>query len=142
MGNGALAIGPKLPRLSSTLPDQGTGATAVVVLRSTGEPGKASPIRGGGRTAKRMRRREPGKIVAVWSSIPQRAWAARVRCGELSGAKVFGFFSRNGRPSGGRPQAESFRSYFRPSAIEERARIGRRVLPTRQDQGYQGQALG
>ena len=29
---------------------------AVAVLRSTGEPGKASPIRGGGRTAKRMRR--------------------------------------------------------------------------------------
>ena len=28
--------------------DQGTGATAVAVLRSTGEPGKASPIRGGG----------------------------------------------------------------------------------------------
>ena len=50
---------------------------------STGDPGKASPIRGGGRTAKRRRRREPGKIVAVWSSIAQRAWAARVRCGEL-----------------------------------------------------------
>ena len=66
--------------------DQGTGATAVAVLRSTGEPGKASPIRGGGRSAKRIRRREPGKIVAVWSSIPQRAWAARMRCGELSGA--------------------------------------------------------
>src|SRR5260370_23725085 len=45
-------------------------------------------MRGGGRTAKRMRRREPGKVVAVWSSIPQRAWAACVRCGELSGAKV------------------------------------------------------
>jgi hypothetical protein len=45
--------------------DQGTGATVVVVLRSTGEPGKASPIRGGGRTANRIRRREPGKIVAV-----------------------------------------------------------------------------
>ena len=30
--------------------DQGAGATAVAVLRSTGEPGKASPIRGGGRT--------------------------------------------------------------------------------------------
>src|ERR1700693_5859427 len=46
--------------------DQGAGGTAVAVLRSTGEPGKASPIRGGGRTEKRTRRREPGKIVAVW----------------------------------------------------------------------------
>jgi hypothetical protein len=45
--------------------DQGAGGTAVAVLRSTGEPGKASPIRGGGRTEKRTRRREPGKIVAV-----------------------------------------------------------------------------
>ena len=62
--------------------DQGTGATAVAVLRSTGEPGKASPIRGGGCTEKRIRRREPGKIVAVWSSISLRAWAACVRCGE------------------------------------------------------------
>ena len=35
-----------------------------------------------------MRKREPGKTVAVWSSMSQRAWAARVRCGELSGAKV------------------------------------------------------
>ena len=52
--------------------DQGTGATVAAVLRSTGEPGKASPIRGGGRTEKRIRRREPGKIVAVWSSISQR----------------------------------------------------------------------
>ena len=34
---------------------------AVDVLRSTGELGKASPIRGGGRTEKRTRRREPGK---------------------------------------------------------------------------------
>src|SRR6516162_10221066 len=68
--------------------DQGAGGTAVAVLRSTGEPGKASPIRGGGRTEKRTRRREPGKIVAVWSSVSQRAWAASVRCGELSGAKV------------------------------------------------------
>jgi hypothetical protein len=33
----------------------------VAVLRSTGEPGKASPIRGGGRTEKRTRRREPGE---------------------------------------------------------------------------------
>src|ERR1700680_1006089 len=67
---------------------QGAGGTAVAVLRSIGEPGKASPIRGGGCTEKRIRRREPGKIVAVWSSISQRAWAAWVRCGELSGTKV------------------------------------------------------
>ena len=60
----------------------------MAVLRSIGEPGKASPIRGGGRTEKRIRRREPGKIVAVWSSVAQRAWAASVRWGELSGAKV------------------------------------------------------
>src|SRR5262249_37416324 len=58
------------------------------VLRSTGEQGKASPIRGGGRTEKRTRRRDAGKIVAVWSSVSQRAWAASVRCGEPSGAKV------------------------------------------------------
>src|SRR5437667_431342 len=68
--------------------DQGTGATVAAVLRSTGEPGKARPIRGGGRTANRIRRREPGKIVAVWSSISQRAWAACVRCG---GGAVFAF---------------------------------------------------
>jgi hypothetical protein len=53
--------------------DQETGATAVVALRSTREPGKASPIRGGERTAKRMRRREPGKSVAVMLS---RDWLA------------------------------------------------------------------
>src|SRR5271165_2817600 len=34
---------------------QGAGGTAVAVLRSIGEPGKASPIRGGGRTEKRSR---------------------------------------------------------------------------------------
>ena len=44
--------------------NQGACGTAVALLRSTGEPGKASPIRGGGRTEKRTRRREPGKIVA------------------------------------------------------------------------------
>jgi len=64
--------------MSGLAADQGTGAG---VPRSTGGPGKASPIRGGGRTAKRRRRRVPGKIVAVWFSISQRAWAARVRCG-------------------------------------------------------------
>src|SRR5215470_13391178 len=68
--------------------DQGAGAPSAAVLRSPGEPGKASPIRRGGRIAKRIRRREPGKTVAVWSSISQSAWAACVRCGELSGAKV------------------------------------------------------
>src|SRR5271170_374383 len=65
--------------------DQGAGVPAVAVLCSSGEPGKASPIRGGGRTAKRIRRCEPGKIVAVWSSLLQRAWAAWVRCGERRG---------------------------------------------------------
>src|SRR5467141_4093534 len=41
--------------------DQGTGATVMAVLRSPGEPGKASPIRGGGRTANRIRRRGAGE---------------------------------------------------------------------------------
>src|SRR5437588_788558 len=50
----------------------------MAVLRSTGEPGKASPIRGGGHTEKRTRRREPGKTVAVWSSVSQRAWSATI----------------------------------------------------------------
>ena len=68
--------------MSGLAADQGT--PAVAALRSGGKPGKASPIRGRGRTAKRMRGREPGKTVAVWSSMSQRAWAARVRCGELS----------------------------------------------------------
>src|SRR5208283_3540385 len=67
---------------------QGAGAPAVAAVRLAGEAGKASPMRGGGRTANRMRRREPGKVVAVLSRISQSAWAARVRCGELSGAKV------------------------------------------------------
>jgi hypothetical protein len=49
--------------------DQGAMATSVALLRWTGEPGKASPIRGGGRTEKRTLRREPGKSVAVWSSV-------------------------------------------------------------------------
>jgi peptide deformylase len=48
-------------KMSGLGADQGT----VAVFRSTGEPGNASPIRGGGRTVKRMRRREPGKMVAV-----------------------------------------------------------------------------
>jgi hypothetical protein len=46
---------------------QGAGR-AVAVLCSTGEPGKARPIRRGGRTAKRIVSRDPGKVVAVWSS--------------------------------------------------------------------------
>ena len=60
----------------------------MAAVRLAGEAGKASPMRGGGRTANRMRRREPGKVVAVLSRLSQSAWAARVRCGELSGAKV------------------------------------------------------
>jgi len=56
--------------------DQGAAVTAVAVRRSPGEPGKASPIRGGGRTAKRIRKREPGKVVAVSLSVSHRAWAA------------------------------------------------------------------
>jgi len=35
-----------------------------------------------------MRKREPGKIVAVWSRISHRALSARVRFGELRGASV------------------------------------------------------
>jgi hypothetical protein len=68
--------------------DQGVEAPSAAVPRSTGEPGKARPIRRGGCIAKQIRRRELGKIVAVWSRITQSAWAACVRCGELSGAKV------------------------------------------------------
>ena len=68
--------------------NQGAGAAAVALPSSSGEPGNASPIRRGGRIAKRMRRREPGKMVAVLSRISQRAYAACVRCGELSGAKM------------------------------------------------------
>jgi hypothetical protein len=61
---------------------------ALAVLRFPGEQGKASPIRGGGPTAKRRRKREPAKLVDVWSSFSHKAWAACVRCGELSGANV------------------------------------------------------
>ena len=43
----------------------GFGAETVAVPGSPGEPGKASPMRGGGRMVKRMRRCEPGKTVAV-----------------------------------------------------------------------------
>ena len=71
--------------------DQGAAATAVAVLRSPSERGKASPIRGGGRTAKRIRKREPGKVVAVRSSFSRRAWAASVRLVVGHGiATVFG----------------------------------------------------
>jgi len=58
---------------------QGGAAATAGVLRSTGELGKASPIRRGGRNAKWIRKREPGKIVAVLSRISQSAWAACVR---------------------------------------------------------------
>jgi hypothetical protein len=37
----------------------GIAHVTVGVLRWTGEPGKASPMRGGGRTEKRICRREP-----------------------------------------------------------------------------------
>ena len=67
---------------------QGVGAQTEAALRSTGEPGKASPRRRGGRILKRIRRREPGKVVAALLRTSQSAWAACVRCGELSGAKV------------------------------------------------------
>jgi len=45
--------------------DQGAATTAAAVLRSPLEPGKASPIRGGGCTAKRIRRRERVACMAV-----------------------------------------------------------------------------
>ena len=67
-GYGPSALAPRSGLSRSDLvpcADQGHGATAVAVLGSPGEPGKASPIRGGGRMAKRMRRCEPGKTVAV-----------------------------------------------------------------------------
>lgn len=60
----------------------------VVVSRSPREPGKAIPIRGSARTAKRILRGEPGKIAAALSSFSHRAWAACVRCGVLSGGSV------------------------------------------------------
>jgi uncharacterized BrkB/YihY/UPF0761 family membrane protein len=41
------------------------GQGAEAMLRWAGVPGKASPISGGGRTAKRRRSRVPGKTVAV-----------------------------------------------------------------------------
>ena len=50
--------------------------------------GRRRPIRGGGCTAKRILRREPGKMVSVWSRMSHKAWAAWVRCGELRGARV------------------------------------------------------
>src|ERR1019366_5870735 len=40
-------------------------AAAGTVLGWAGEPGKTRPMHGGGRTAKRMRRRELGKVVAL-----------------------------------------------------------------------------
>jgi hypothetical protein len=48
-------------------------APSAAALRSAGVPGKASPIRRGGRIAKRIRRREPGKVVSVLSRISQSA---------------------------------------------------------------------
>jgi hypothetical protein len=43
----------------------GADERAVAVPGSPGDPGKASPMRDGGRMVKRMRRCEPGKTVAV-----------------------------------------------------------------------------
>ena len=63
---------------------QEAGAT-FVVLRWAGVPGKARPMSGGERTAKRSRSRVPGKAVTVSLRSSQRACAARVRCGELKG---------------------------------------------------------
>src|ERR1700674_1172477 len=65
---------------------QGTWAWSEAVARLGGVPGKARLMDGGGRTAKRTRRREPGNTVAVWSRSSQRECTTRVRCGELSGA--------------------------------------------------------
>ena len=68
--------------------DQGTGATAVALLRSTGEPGKASPIRGGGRSAKRIRRRDlfhrdaVKQITKLKDGDGQYIWRQSVREGE------------------------------------------------------------
>jgi len=67
---------------------RGAGAQPVAAVRLAGEAGKASPMRGGGCTANRMRKRKPGKVVAVLPRTSQSTWAARLRCGELSGAKV------------------------------------------------------
>src|ERR1700676_3149303 len=68
---------------------QGTWAWSEAVARLGGVPGKARLMDGGGRTAKRTRRREPGNTVAVWSRSSQRECTTRVRCGELSGPRVF-----------------------------------------------------
>jgi len=74
--------------MSGLSPGQGGGAGIEAARRSTGEPGKASPMRRGGCISKCIRRREPGKMVAALLRTSQSAWAACVRCGELSGAKV------------------------------------------------------
>jgi len=55
---------------------QGAGAQTEAALRSTGEPGKASPRRRGGRILKCIRRRERGKMVAALLRTSQSAWAA------------------------------------------------------------------
>jgi hypothetical protein len=54
-------------KMSGFRGDQGAETTAVSVLRSVGDRGKARPMRGGGCTAKRRRRRDPGKMVR-WSA--------------------------------------------------------------------------
>src|SRR5215831_11345889 len=69
-------------------PDQAAATATFSTPRLPGEPGKARPIRRGGWTANRIRWEEPGKTVAVLLRMSHRAWAASVRCGELSGANV------------------------------------------------------
>ena len=67
--------------MSGLSPGQGGGTQTEAALRSTGEPGKASPMRRGGLISKRIRSREPGKMVAALLRTSQSAWAACVRCG-------------------------------------------------------------
>ena len=67
--------------------DQGTWAMAVAVPRSTGEPGKASPIRGGGRTANRSQARAWEDCRRLIEHLTEGLGGVR-SMGELSGATV------------------------------------------------------
>jgi hypothetical protein len=49
--------------------DQGAGASSAAVLRSTREPGRQARYA----VTKRIRKRKPGKSVAVWSRMIQSA---------------------------------------------------------------------
>src|SRR5271166_5796104 len=93
---------------------QGAGAPAVVAVRLAGEAGKASPMRGGGRTANRMRRREPGKVVAVLSRLSQSAWAARVRW-RTAHAAGFALLDLHARSEAALAQADRSRPDRQPS---------------------------